>query len=372
MKEKVTQLKRYREEDYAYISPTEEIIEEARNGHMFILVDSEDRENEGDLVVPAQMATPEVINFMSKQARGLICLALTQQRVQELGLSLMPVHNQSAARTAFTDSIEAREGVTTGISAHDRAHTIAVAIDSTKNSEDLSRPGHIFPLAARNGGVLVRAGHTEAIVDIARLAGLNHSGVVCEIMNEDGSMARLPDLIAFAQKHHMKIGAIADLIAYRRKKDSLIRRHSERLFTSQHGGEFNMRVYENTCDNNFHAALIKGNIHDGRPVLVRMHVANVLQDMLGEAHPRFDLLKRSMEIIAKEGRGALVLLHPDHSPLFSTQQSGRLVEYGSGAQILIDLGIAEMILLSDTEFTVPGLEGYGLKIVGRHPVLQSE
>ena len=371
MSENITDLRRYRKEDYEYLSSTDEVIDEARNGRMFILIDSEDRENEGDLVVPAQMATPEVINFMITYARGLVCLAMTQERVRDLELSLMPAHNQSAAQTAFTDSIEAREGVTTGISAHDRAHTIAVAIDPSKGSEDIARPGHIFPLAARPGGVLVRAGHTEAIVDVARLAGLNPSGVVCEIINEDGSMARLPDLVKFAQQHNMKIAAISDLIAYRRKKDNLLKRHSERRFTSSYGGDFQMKIYENTCDGTYHAALVKGDIEDGKPALVRMHVASVAQDMLGEETERSDLLKRSMELIAAEGRGALVLLHPDRSPLFSTQQSSRLVEYGSGAQILIDLGIKEMILLSDTEFTVPGLEGYGLKIVERRGVLGS-
>ena len=369
MSENITQLRRYSKEDYDYISPTEEIIEEARNGRMFVLVDSEDRENEGDIVIPAQMATPEVINFMITHARGLVCLAMTQDRIQHLDLSLMSSHNQSAAQTAFTDSIEAREGVTTGISVHDRAHTIAVAIDPTKNSEDLARPGHIFPLVARAGGVLVRAGHTEAIVDIARLAGLNPSGVVCEVINEDGGMARLPELVKFAQHHNMKIGAISDLIAYRRKKDNLLKRYAERRFTSRYGGDFQMFLYENTSDNTYHAALVKGNIADGKPVLTRMHVANVSQDMLGEDSPRANLLKRSMEIIAEEGRGVIVLLHPDRSPVFSAQQSSRLVEYGSGAQILIDLGIKEMILLTDTDFKVAGLEGYGLKIVRRHAVL---
>ena len=371
MNETITPLRRYKQEDYARISPIEELIEEAKKGKMFILVDSEDRENEGDLVIPAQMASAEIINFMVTHARGLVCLAMTQERVKQLELGLMPVHNQSASRTAFTDSIEARENVTTGISAEDRAYTIKVAIDPEKGYEDLSRPGHIFPLAARNGGVLVRAGHTEAIVDIARLAGLNPSGVVCEIMNDDGTMARLPDLVDFAHRHKMKIGAISDLIAYRRRKDNLITRFSENMFKSQKGGEFKMRVYQNTCDGIYHAALIKGDISTKEPVLTRMHVANVAQDMLGQDHERSSLLHRSMELIAEEGRGVLVLLHPDRSPLFETEnhQSGRLVEYGTGAQILIDLGISEMILMSNTDFTIVGLEGYGLKIAGRRPIL---
>ncbi len=370
----------YKEEDYAFLSPISEVIEQARAGRMFILVDSEDRENEGDLVIPAQMATPEVINFMVKYARGLVCLALTQERIRELGLGLMPTHNQSMSHTAFADSIEAKEGVTTGISAHDRARTIAVAIDPAKTADDITCPGHIFPLAARNGGSLVRAGHTEAIVDIARLAGLNPSGIVCEIMNEDGTMARLPDLVSFAQHHGLKLAAISDLIAYRRQHDSLIRRSAQEPFTSQYGGDFVMNFYESTHDNTYHAALIKGDITTGAPVLTRMHVANVRQDMLGEDNPRARLLRRSMELIAKEERGVLVLLHPDQSPLFSGLGDGRiprnhsgrvgerLVEYGAGAQILLDLGVKEMILLSDTEFKVPGLEGYGLKIVGRRPV----
>ena len=377
----MTAIPRYKEEDYAFISPISEIIEEARNGRMFILVDSEDRENEGDLVIPAQMATPEMINFMITNARGLVCLALTQERAQELELGLMPTHNQSVSHTAFTDSIEAKDGVTTGISAHDRARTIEVAIDSTKNANDITRPGHIFPLAARNGGTLVRAGHTEAIVDIARLANLNPSGIVCEIINGDGTMARLPDLVAFAQRHQLKLATISDLIAYRRQHDSLIRRRSQEAFSSRYGGEFTMNFYESTNDLTYHAALVKGDITDGKPVLTRMHVANIRQDMLGEISPRVDLLRRSMEIIEQEGRGALVLLHPDQSPLFSKLEGGgiqrshsnlkgeRLVEYGAGAQILLDLGVREMILLSDTEFKVPGLEGYGLKIVGWRPVL---
>ncbi len=375
---------RYKEEDYAFISPIDEIIDEARNGRMFILVDSEDRENEGDLVIPAQMATPDVINFMVKYARGLVCLCLTQQRIQELGLGLMPTHNQSVSHTAFTDSIEAREGVTTGISAADRARTIAVAIDQTKTDDDIIRPGHIFPLAARNGGVLVRAGHTEAIVDIARLAGLNPSGIVCEIMKDDGTMARLPDLVSFAQHHQLKLATISDLIAYRSQHDSLIRRRSQEPFCSRYGGDFTMNFYESTNDRTYHAALIKGDITDGAPVLIRMHVANVRQDMLGEISARAHLLRRSMELIDQEGRGALVLLHPDQSPLFSELEGGgvprdhsglkgeRLVEYGAGAQILLDLGVREMILLSDTEFKVPGLEGYGLKIVGWRPVLSKQ
>ncbi|MGB0799542.1 MAG: 3,4-dihydroxy-2-butanone-4-phosphate synthase, partial [Planktomarina sp.] len=225
------------------ISPIEDIIEDARNGRMFILVDHEDRENEGDLVIPAQMATPDAINFMATYGRGLICLTLTSDRVDALGLPLMATYNSSRHETAFTISIEAREGVTTGISAQDRARTVAVAIDGAATESDIATPGHVFPLRARDGGVLVRAGHTEAAVDISRLAGLNASGVICEIMNDDGTMSRLPDLIGFAQKHGLKIGTISDLIAYRRRHDNLVKVRQEEVIQSEFGGEWNMRIY---------------------------------------------------------------------------------------------------------------------------------
>ncbi len=290
-------------------SPVEDIIEEARNGRMFVLVDDEDRENEGDLVIPAQMATPEAINFMAQHGRGLICLALTGERVRELGLSLMEQRNSSRLETAFTISIEAREGVTTGISAPDRARTVATAIDPSKGSHDIVTPGHVFPLIARDGGVLVRTGHTEAAVDLARLAGLNPSGVVCEIMNEDGTMARRDDLIAFAQRHGLKIGTITDLIAYRLRHDQIVEQHGETILDSRFGGEFRMYIYTNKIVHAEHVALVKGDISRGGPVLVRMHALNVLDDVLGgQETGRGGELQAAMEMISREGRGVVVLI----------------------------------------------------------------
>lgn len=263
------------------LSPIEEVIDDARNGRMFILVDAEERENEGDLVVPAQMATPEIINFMAKHGRGLVCLALTPERATELDLELMTRTNRSRNKTAFTVSIEAREGISTGISVHDRAHTIAVAIDPTKDKRDIVSPGHVFPLVARDGGVLVRAGHTEAAVDIARLAGLYPAGVICEVMNDDGTMARLPDLMQFADRHKLKIATIADLIAYRRRHDSLVRRVLETEIDSGYGGKFDLKVYANKVDAVEHLALVKGDISDGAPVLARVHAVHAIEDLLG-------------------------------------------------------------------------------------------
>src|SRR6266404_6771029 len=291
------------------VSPTEAIIEEARNGRMFILVDDEAREDEGDLVIPAQMATPEAINFMAKHGRGLICLALTGERVHELGLPLMSASNETRHRTAFTVSIEAREGVTTGISAPDRARTIATAIDPTKDRRDIVTPGHIFPLMARDGGVLVRTGHTEAAVDLARLAGLHPSGVICEIMNDDGTMARRPDLIRFAQFHGLKIATITDLIAYRRRHDRLVERRLETEFESKYGGQFKMYIYVNTVAYVEHIALVKGDISTPDPVPVRMHALNVLDDVLASSvSGRGGVLQSAMEMIAGIGRGVIVLL----------------------------------------------------------------
>ena len=361
------------------VSPIEDIIEDARNGRMFILVDDEDRENEGDLIIPAQMATPEAINFMAKHGRGLVCLALPRQRVEQLGLPLMPQQNSSRLHTAFTVSIEAREGVTTGISAPDRARTIAVAIDSSKGPQDIVTPGHIFPLMARDGGVLVRTGHTEAAVDLARLAGLNPSGVICEIMNDDGTMARRPELIAFAQRHGLKIATIADLIAYRRRHDRIVERKLETPFHSRFGGDFKMYVYANKVSNVEHVALIKGDIATREPVLVRMHALNVLDDVLGnDKGNRGGLLQGAMEAIGREGRGVLVLIREPVSNSLSdrvhtlldnrTIGGAELRNYGVGAQILLDLGVRDMILLSNTKRTIVGLEGYGLAVVGQRPI----
>lgn len=362
-----------------FLSTPEEIIEDARNGHMFILVDDEERENEGDLVIPAQMATPEAINFMAKYGRGLICLTLAPERIEELELPLMAQHNDSRHQTAFTVSIEAREGVTTGISASDRARTIAVAIDPSKGVDDIASPGHVFPLEARQGGVLVRAGHTEAAVDVSRLAGLNPSGVICEIMNEDGTMARLPDLVEFAKHHELKIGTIADLIAYRLKNDKLVERTLETTFSSNFGGEFDMAVYINKIAYAEHIVLSKGDVSSGGPVPVRMHALSVLDDVLGDASSgKADELHRAMEMISEEGRGVIVLIRePDPSSLsdkvrhklgHDVESGGQLRDYGVGAQILLDLGVTEMILLSSTQRNIVGLEGYGLSVVDQRPI----
>ncbi|MEJ1994262.1 MAG: 3,4-dihydroxy-2-butanone-4-phosphate synthase [Limibacillus sp.] len=361
------------------VSPIEEVIEEARNGRMFILVDDEDRENEGDLVIPAQMATPEAINFMAKFGRGLICLALTHDRVEELGLKLMERRHENRHSTAFTLSIEAKEGITTGISAPDRARTISVAIDPQSSADDITTPGHVFPLMAREGGVLVRAGHTEAAVDLARLAGLNPSGVICEIMNDDGTMARRDDLIAFAQQHGLKIATIADLIAYRRRNDRLVERSVESTFVSEHGGEFNMAVYINKIAYAEHVALWKGDITGEEPVLVRMHALSVLDDVLADASSgRADELRRALEILGEQERGVLVLIREPMATSLSDRLRARqgeppvgsqeLRDYGVGAQILIDLGVRNMILLSNSKKTVVGLEGYGLSIVDQRPI----
>ena len=361
-----------------YISSAAEIIEEAKAGRIFILVDDEDRENEGDLVVPAQMATPEVINFMAKYGRGLICLALPRQRVEELKLPLMPQHNSSRLQTAFTVSIEAREGVTTGISAPDRARTIAAAIDPTKGAADLVTPGHIFPLMARDGGVLVRTGHTEAAVDIARLAGLNPSGVICEIMNDDGTMARRADLIAFAQHHGLKIGTIADLIAYRRRHERTIERSLESEIDSKFGGGFKALVYLNQLNYSEHLALVKGDVTTDEPVLVRMHALNLLDDVLGcGLSGRGSELEGAMRLIDEAGRGVIVLIREPSPTALSDQVKARLGQgaptselrdYGIGAQILLDLGVKRMVLLSNTKKTVVGLEGYGLTITDQKSI----
>jgi len=354
------------------ISSIEEIIEDARNGRMFILVDHEDRENEGDLVIPAQMATPDAINFMATHGRGLICLTLTSERIDKLGLPLMASHNSSRHETAFTLSIEAREGVTTGISAGDRARTVAVAIDSATTSADIATPGHIFPLRARDGGVLVRAGHTEAAVDVSRLAGLNPSGVICEIMNEDGTMARLPDLVAFAQKHNLKIGTISDLIGYRRRNDNLVKMRDEQIVTSEFGGDWTMRIYTDETQGAEHIALIKGDLGGPEPVLVRMHALDPMLDVVGTGGKgRSSEFGDAMELIAHEGRGALVLLRDLHMKLAAeTDVSPQtLRQYGLGAQILSSLGLSKLILLTNSPTPkVVGLEAYGLEIVGTRKI----
>ena len=363
------------------ISPIEEIIEEARNGRMFILVDDEDRENEGDLVIPAQMATPEAINFMAKYGRGLICLALTRERVEQLKLPLMAQHNATRLQTAFTVSIEAKDGVTTGISAPDRARTVSVAIDPTKGPNDIVTPGHVFPLMARDGGVLVRTGHTEAGVDIARLAGLNPSGVICEIMNDDGTMARRPELMAFAQFHGLKVATIADLIAYRLRHDRIVDRKLETTFASRFGGDWRLYIYASKVPYAEHIVLVKGDISKGGPVMARMHAINMLDDAFGNLGNRTGVLRAAMLMIAKEGRGVVVAIREPTLTVLSDRVRGMmqgesftpaLRDYGVGAQILLDLGVHEMVLLSNTERTIVALEGYGLTVVERRPIAAPE
>jgi 3,4-dihydroxy 2-butanone 4-phosphate synthase / GTP cyclohydrolase II len=364
---------------HGFLSSPEELIDEARNGRMFILVDDEDRENEGDLVIPAQMATPDAINFMAKYGRGLICLAMTKARVDQLGLELMSRANGTRHETAFTVSIEALEGVTTGISAADRARTISVAIDATKGRDDIVTPGHVFPLVARDGGVLVRAGHTEAAVDVARLAGLNPSGVICEIMKDDGTMARMDDLVAFAQFHNLKIGTIRDLIAYRRRHDHLVEQRAEARFTSPWGGEWRALTFWNKASGSEQIALVKGRIDPAKPTLVRMHALSPFSDLFGEGGPRGGLLRRSMEIIGNEGAGVIVVINKPRADQFTLALQARsgtiqpkdmdeLRDYGVGATILTELGVEDMILLTNTHHTLIGLDGYGLSIVGERAI----
>jgi 3,4-dihydroxy 2-butanone 4-phosphate synthase / GTP cyclohydrolase II len=357
------------------MSSVEEIIEDARNGRMFILVDHEDRENEGDLVIPAQMCTPTAITFMATHGRGLICLAMPGERLDALGLPLMAASNSSRHETAFTVSIEAREGITTGISAHDRARTVAVAIDPRSGPQDIATPGHIFPLRAREGGVLVRAGHTEAAVDIARLAGLNASGVICEVMKDDGTMARLPDLVAFAQRHGLKIGTISDLIAYRRRHDNLVRETAIRTVTSEYGGNWQMRIFVDQAGGGEHIVLTKGDISGPEPVLVRMHPVNPLDDLIALHPGRSHQLRDAMEIIADEGRGVVVVLRDMGSKLDIGDHVSpqRLRQYGIGAQILSALGLQDLVILTNSPgMKVVGLEGYGLSIVGTRPINSQE
>lgn len=354
------------------ISAIEDIIEDARNGRPYILVDAEDRENEGDVVIPAQFATPDQINFMIRYARGLVCLSMTGERARALRLPPMAQNNGARHGTAFTVAIEAREGVSTGISPHDRARTISVAIDPSKGADDLVSPGHVFPLVARDGGVLVRAGHTEAAVDISRMAGLYPAGVICEIINEDGTMARLPDLVVFAQLHGLKIGTIADLIAYRRRTERFVEHVLEQPFESRWGGAFRLCVYRNSLDGTEHVALVKGRPRADQPTLVRMHPVDFASDVMGEVGERSDYLSRALQACADYDGAAVVVLLRDPDPNWLTKrftgehsreasQRG-LRDYGVGAQILLDLGVRDMIALSSSQPKPAALEGYGLKI----------
>jgi len=364
------------------INPIEDVIADAKAGKLFILVDDQDRENEGDLCIIGEYATPEAVNFMAIHGRGLICLALTRHKADELGLSLMEQRNESRHSTAFTTSIEAREGVTTGISAHDRSHTINVAIKPDATINDITTPGHIFPLVAREGGTLVRAGHTEAIIDIAKAADSNPSGVICEIMNDDGTMARLPDLVGFAASHELKIGAIADLIAWRRRNETLVSRISEIIINSEFGGEWRMMVYRNDITGVEHIALLKGDLLSDEPVLVRMHALDMMVDVLAETKQSrsFGELHTAMQMIAEKGRGLIVLLRESNSSSIShlvasrldvdknKSSSPELRDYGVGAQILSDLDVNDMVLLTNSRPNIIALEGYGLNISGWQPI----
>ena len=356
------------------IAPIEEIIADAAKGRMYILVDHEDRENEGDLIIAAEFADAEAVNFMATHGRGLICLPMTSERIDRLGLPMMAVNNSSRMETAFTVSIEAREGVTTGISAGDRALTIATAINEQNTMAHLATPGHVFPLRARTGGVLVRAGHTEASVDISRLAGLNPSAVICEIMNEDGTMARLPELVDFAAKHGLKIGTISDLIAYRHQHDNLVRETRNQTVTSEHGGDWQMRVFADQISGTEHIALIKGDITTPEPVLVRAHALNELEDVLGLGPGPSDELPLAMNIIADEGRGAVLLFREPHPRLdFGEEdQAPKIVKRtGLGSQMMATLGLKDLILLTDSPSTrYLGIDAFGLSIVGTRPIHQ--
>lgn len=358
------------------LSPIEEIIAEAKAGRMVIIVDDEDRENEGDLIIPAHFADAEAVNFMAKYGRGLICLALDSPQVQRLGLPPMARHNATRHQTAFTVSIEAREGITTGISAADRAKTIAAASNPQARETDIASPGHVFPLEARDGGVLVRAGHTEAAVDLARLAGLSPAGVICEIMSEDGTMARLPELLEFAAQHGLKVGSIADLIAYRRRSEKLVHRIAESDITTADSGRWHAIAYAQTPSYAEHLALVKGDL-DARS-LVRMHAFDLLHDVVGDLSQQRDgLLAASMRMIDTHGSGVLVLIREPQPQALSNglrerageaQAPHQLRDYGIGAQILLDLGVKEMTLITNAPKMIVGLEGYGLHIAGHVPI----
>jgi len=354
------------------ISPIEEIIAAARRGEMYILVDHEDRENEGDLCIAAEFADADAINFMATHGRGLICLPMTADRIDRLGLPMMAVNNSSRHETAFTVSIEAREGVSTGISAGDRALTVATAINEQNTMAHLATPGHIFPLRAKRGGVLVRAGHTEAVVDISRLAGLNPSGVICEIMKADGTMARLPDLIAFAKEQGMKIGTISDLIAYRSRNDNLVVETSREVVSSEYGGDWELRIFTDQTHGIEHVVMIKGDITTPEPVLTRTHALHEASDVLGLGPKPPSELPRAMQKIAEEGRGVVCLFRQPRNALYAIEDEGprTIKQTGLGAQILSKMGIQELILLTDSpETKYLGLDAFGLSIVGTRPIL---